>query len=88
MKCPQGHVQPELNQQQTILTSKNENQGKLIEVMSGENFLAVHDHICKKCGFNQAELIEMSCSYSDEDNVYKFKCGRCGCVEQLEGKVK
>ncbi|HLC71132.1 MAG TPA: hypothetical protein VJI32_03940 [Candidatus Nanoarchaeia archaeon] len=88
MKCPNNHPQPTLNQEENILTLKNENPGKRIEVMDEKNILAVHDHICRKCGYDKAELIEMSCSYSDEDNVYRFKCGKCGCVEQLEGKVK
>ena len=88
MKCPQGHAQPTLNREENILKLKNETPGKKVEMMDSENILAVHDNICKKCGHDKAELIEMSCSYSDEDNVYRFKCGKCGCVEQMEGKVK
>lgn len=88
MKCSQGHAQPTLNQEENTLKLKNEIRGKRVEVMDGKNILAVHDHLCKKCGYDQAELIEMSCSYSDEDNVYRYKCGKCGCVEQMEGKVK
>jgi ribosomal protein S27AE len=56
--------------------------------MEEHNYLAVHKHQCKKCGYDRAELIEMSCNYTDEDNIYQMKCGRCGYVEQLEGKVK
>ncbi|HIG92617.1 TPA: hypothetical protein HA242_04155 [Candidatus Woesearchaeota archaeon] len=88
MACPEGHIQKELNQEQNILVMKNQQPGKKIEVMDSKNLLAVHDHICKKCGHDKAELIEISCSYSDEDNVYRMKCGECGLVEQLEGKVK
>ena len=86
--CPNGHTQPALNQDQKILVSKNQDRGKNIEVMSGDNILAVHDHKCPKCGYEKAELREMSCSYSDEDNTYRMKCGKCGQVEQLEGKVR
>ncbi len=88
MKCPQGHTQPELNQERNILITENKRQARRIEVMDGENILAVHNHKCKRCGYDKAELIEISCSYSDEDNMYRMKCGRCGLVEQLEGKVK
>ncbi len=88
MSCPKGHAQPELNQEKTILTVKNPRPGFKIEVASDENILAVYDHICKKCGYGKAQLIEISCSYSDEDNIYRFKCGKCGFVEQMEGKVK
>jgi DNA-directed RNA polymerase subunit M/transcription elongation factor TFIIS len=88
MACPEGHLQPELNQEKRILQSTNIKQGKRIEVSDGENILAVHDHKCKKCGYNLAELIEIAPFYSDEDSVLRMKCGKCGFVEQLEGKVK
>jgi DNA-directed RNA polymerase subunit M/transcription elongation factor TFIIS len=87
MKCPNGHPQPELVQKAETLTIKN-NSAKRIEVMDGKNILAVHDFVCKKCGFDKAELIEISANYSDEDNIMRMKCGKCGHVEQLEGKVK
>lgn len=88
MSCPQDHGQPELNQKSITITSKNIHQAKEIKVSGDENILAVYDHLCKKCGYNKTELIEISCSYSDEDNIYQMKCGQCGHVEQLEGKVK
>jgi transcription factor S len=88
MACPNGHTQPELNQDKHTLDVENKNQAKIVEVDDGKNYLAVHDHKCPKCGFDKAELIEISCSYSDEDNTYRMKCGKCGHVEQLEGKVK
>ncbi|MBS3166195.1 hypothetical protein J4444_03675 [Candidatus Woesearchaeota archaeon] len=88
MACPHGHTQPELNQTPTTVTELNKAQAKNIQVSDGDNFMAVHDHKCKKCDNGKAELIEISCGYSDEDNMYRMKCGRCGFVEQLEGKVK
>lgn len=89
MACPNGHTQQELNQISQDINSKNMNQGKSIEVRDDSiNILAVHDHICSKCGFDKAELIEISCSYSDEDNCYRMKCGRCGHIDTLEGKLK
>ncbi len=48
MSCPQGHTQPELNQEEKILTIKNLNPAKKIEVSNGKNILAVYDHKCKK----------------------------------------
>ena len=48
MTCPQGHSQPELNQEEKIITFKNLNPAKKIEVSDGKNILAVHDHKCKK----------------------------------------
>ena len=87
MACPDGHTQPKLNQEEKVLSIKNQEQGKKVEVANDKNILAVYNHKCKKCGYNKAELIERSCSYSDEDNIYQFKCGKCGYIEQLEGKV-
>ncbi|PIN73983.1 hypothetical protein COV20_02620 [Candidatus Woesearchaeota archaeon CG10_big_fil_rev_8_21_14_0_10_45_16] len=88
MACPQGHAQPELNQEQVTSVEKNLKQGRKMEVSDGINILAVHDHTCKKCGHDKAELLEIMPSYSDEDCIFRMKCGNCGVVEQLEGKVK
>ena len=88
MACPQGHPQPELNQESKEVVTQNIHKGKKIEVSEGENPLAVYDHKCKKCGHDKAELIEKMAWYSDEDNTYQMKCGKCGFIEQLEGKVK
>lgn len=88
LRCPEGHIQPETVQQAPIITSQNYQMGKKITVADDINILAVHDHLCKKCGHDKAELLEMSAAYSDEDNIYRMKCGKCRYVEQLEGKVK
>lgn len=87
MSCPHGHLQPELNQDKKVVKLDEMNRSKKIEILEEKNHLAVHHHICKKCGYDQAELIEISCSYTDEDNIYRMKCGKCGFIEQLEGKV-
>ena len=86
--CPNGHLQPELQNEEKTLTSQNQEKGREIQVAKDENILAVHKHKCKRCGYEQAELIEIAPSYSDEDPTYRMKCGKCGFVEQLEGKVK
>ena len=89
MACPDGHIQPELNQEGKFETVKGKReQVKKVEVVEHRNLLAVHDHKCKKCGYGKAELIDIMPSYSDEENTFKMKCGKCGFVEQLEGKVK
>ena len=88
MKCPKGHPQPELVTKSDNLTSKNIYPMRKIEVQSDENLLAVHNHNCPKCGYDKAELIEKSASYSDEDNTYRMKCGKCKYVVKLEGKTK
>jgi len=87
MSCPKGHAQPELNQEANIVTVKNHEEGKKIEIADDQNILAVHDHKCKKCGYDKAELMEIAPFYADEDSVFRMKCGKCGFVEQLEGKV-
>lgn len=87
LSCPAGHPQPELNQDSRDLKLKNVDEGKKIEVASDENRLAVYDHQCRRCGYGKAQLMEMSANYTDEDNIYRYKCGKCGFVEQLEGKV-
>jgi len=59
-----------------------------IEVMDEVNRVAVHDHKCKNCGYDKAEIIDKGQMYSDEDDVILFKCGRCGKIEMLDNKVK
>ncbi|MBU0460677.1 MAG: hypothetical protein KKH52_02955 [Nanoarchaeota archaeon] len=87
MSCPHGHTQPELNQENKPVITKNREKVEKIEVNDGENILAVYDHKCKKCGYEKAEMREIGAFYGDEDNVVRMKCGKCGHVEQLEGKV-
>jgi DNA-directed RNA polymerase subunit M/transcription elongation factor TFIIS len=86
--CPNGHIQPKLEQSSVTHTQKNLNLAKPIEVTDDHNILAVHDHVCSKCGHTKAELIEISCSYSDEDNCYRMRCGKCKQIDILEAKLK
>lgn len=88
LACPHGHTQPELNQESVITKSENIMPAKRQGIMDDTNPVAVHDHKCPKCGYDKAELIEISCFYSDEDNIYRMKCGKCGHVVQLDGKIK
>ncbi len=88
MACPAGHIQQEIVTTAEILTEKNIHPAKPISVGDGKNILAVHDHTCPKCGYGKAELMEIGAFYSDEDNVCKYKCGKCGYVKMVEGKIK
>jgi DNA-directed RNA polymerase subunit M/transcription elongation factor TFIIS len=88
MSCPNGHAQPETVTSAQTHVSQNTNQGKKIQAIEDERPLAVYDHICKKCGHNKAELIEIQPSYSDEDSTMRMKCGKCSFVEQLDGKTR
>ena len=87
MACPNGHSQPEMQTSSETVTTKNKNQVKKITVLDDKNPLAVHDYVCEYCGYDKAELIEIQPFYSDEDSIYRMKCGKCGKVKQLEGKV-
>ncbi len=87
MSCPEGHPQAELCQDVEATVEENTQQMEKITASDGVNILAVHDHVCKKCGHGKAEIRDIGASYGDEDNVVRMKCGNCGLVEQLEGKV-
>lgn len=66
--------------------STTEKMPKKIEKGKGavedKNELATFPHKCKKCGHEQAQVIEMGVWYSDEAGVVRFKCGKCGYTEQ------
>ena len=86
MACTEGHAQPKLVQEAITITTKNQQPGLEIKVADEKNILAVHHHLCRKCSYDQAELIEIAPFYSDEDPIMKLKCGRCRAVEIEEGK--
>jgi len=88
LSCPDGHTQPELVKDAPTIKRENFQRGEKISVGDGKNNLATHDHRCKYCSHTKAELLEIAPFYSDEDFVVRMKCGRCGRVEQLDGKVK
>jgi len=53
-------------------------EGVVNEDISKEGF----PHKCKKCSFDYCEIYDLGASYSDESNVYLFKCKKCGFVER------
>ena len=85
--CCCGFVENENNKIQYSLADKPKNKGLRV-IDESKNRMAVHDHKCKKCGSEKAELIEKGQNYSDEDDVVLFKCGKCGFIEMMDAKVK
>jgi DNA-directed RNA polymerase subunit M len=47
-----------------------------------KNELATFPHLCKKCGYDKAQLIELGVWFGDEAGVIRYKCGKCGYIEQ------
>jgi DNA-directed RNA polymerase subunit M/transcription elongation factor TFIIS len=39
-------------------------------------------HTCRKCGYGEAEAVELGVFYGDEAGVYLFKCKKCGYSER------
>ena len=37
---------------------------------------------CKKCGHEGADVADLGAAYSDEANIYLFKCKKCGFTER------
>ena len=66
---------------------KKEVKGDLAAVEE-ENIFATYDHVCKKCGYDKAQIVDLGIWYSDEDNVLRIMCGKCGFTENLNSKVK
>ena len=46
-----------------------------------------YKNICKKCGYDKAEVIDMGIFYSDEDNLILLKCCKCGEIVRIGDKV-
>ena len=74
-----------VNEEDFVLKEKTNN--KAIEVADDKNLLAVHKHVCRRCGHDKAQLIEIGAMYGDEEDIVRYKCGRCGHVEQLAAKI-
>lgn len=52
-----------------------------------ENEYANYHNICKKCGYEKAQIIDLGVFYSDEDNLIFLKCGKCGYSERIGRKT-
>ena len=53
--------------------------------VDSKNQLAGFPHLCKKCGYDKAQVIDLGVWFSDEAGVIRYKCGRCGFTEQDQG---
>ena|SRR3989344_7549148 len=51
------------------------------------NEFANYKNICKKCGYDKAQILDLGVFYSDEDNLILLKCGKCGFCERVGRKV-
>ena len=75
-----------INFEKIIIKEKTDSK-KEIEIADNINRLAVHKNICKKCGHDRAELIEIGAMYGDESDVVRLKCGKCNHVENIGYKL-
>lgn len=55
--------------------------------VSDKNVLATYDNLCKKCGYDKAQVIDVGILYSDEDYLILLKCGKCGHAERVGKKA-
>lgn len=56
-------------------------------VSSEKDSFATYDNLCKKCGYDKAQVLDMGVFYSDEDNLILLKCGKCGFSERIGRKI-
>jgi DNA-directed RNA polymerase subunit M/transcription elongation factor TFIIS len=47
-------------------------------IVSDKNEIEGITHLCKKCGHDKAEVIDVGVYVSDEAGIYLFKCLKCG----------
>jgi DNA-directed RNA polymerase subunit M/transcription elongation factor TFIIS len=64
---------------------KQEEKGK--GVKEDKNDFATYPNICKKCGYDKAQVLDLGFFYSDEDNLILLKCGKCGFSERVGRKT-
>ena len=51
-------------------------------VIAEDKSLKGFPHDCSKCGYCGCEVFDLGAFYSDESNVYLYKCKKCGHVER------
>ena len=56
-------------------------------VKDDKNIFATYSNICKKCGHDKAQILDLGIFYSDEDNLILLKCGNCGFSEKIGRKT-
>ena len=75
----QTNVVGEMITSETIKKPKHLGQG----VASEENTLEGFPNVCSKCGYDKAEFTDLGAFYSDESNIYLFKCKKCGHTDKV-----
>jgi DNA-directed RNA polymerase subunit M/transcription elongation factor TFIIS len=73
----------ELSSNEKIEKQKDKGEG----IGESKNNFADYPNICKKCGYDKAQILDMGIFYSDEDNLILLKCGKCGFSERVGRKV-
>jgi DNA-directed RNA polymerase subunit M/transcription elongation factor TFIIS len=56
-------------------------------VVDDENIYATYPNKCCKCGYGFAQIIELGVWWSDEGQVTRLRCGKCGFSQNIGGKV-
>jgi len=72
-----------------IVSNEKLKERKIIgtEVADEINMFADYDHVCKKCGFGKAQIVERQPAVSDEDSLLYLKCGKCGYSQKMARKT-
>ena len=52
-------------------------------VAKNKNIFATYKNVCKKCGYDKAQILDLGVFVSDEDNLILLKCGKCGFSERI-----
>jgi DNA-directed RNA polymerase subunit M/transcription elongation factor TFIIS len=87
--CPSCGFVEEVKERDFLVSNEKIKPKKLKGGGVGEdkNEFATYNHICKKCGYDKAQILDLGIFYSDEDNLIMLKCGRCGFSERIGRKV-
>jgi DNA-directed RNA polymerase subunit M/transcription elongation factor TFIIS len=83
-ECSCGNVEEGILESNEKINKKQEKGEGIIE---DKNVLADFHHICKKCGYDRAEVFERQPYISDEDSLTFVRCGKCKYTEQLARKT-
>jgi DNA-directed RNA polymerase subunit M/transcription elongation factor TFIIS len=65
----------------------NSKPGRKQGVVEDKNIFANYSFVCKKCGYDKAEVIERQPYISDEDSLTFLRCGKCSFTIQLARKI-
>jgi len=77
--CICGHVQETMiNSNEKLIKKPKIAKGVFQPHESKEGF----PNVCEKCGYVEADVIDLGAPYSDESNIYLFKCKKCNFVKR------